>query len=127
MDRESARKAAEIMLAYADGKTIEVINPDNDSPWAINNNPSFNWITYDYRIKPEPKYRPFKGSEECWQEMKNHEPFGWVKTPLKYKTIDAIGTEVYVAYEGRSHTFEEAYDKFTFADGTPFGKLEDKE
>ena len=35
--------------------------------------------TVDYRIKPEPKYRPFKDAEECWQEMSKHQPFGWMK------------------------------------------------
>lgn len=24
------------------------------------------------------KYRPFKGIEECWEEMMKHEPFGWI-------------------------------------------------
>lgn len=33
--------------------------------------------TDSYRIKP--KYRPFKDAEECWQEMQNHQPFGWIK------------------------------------------------
>lgn len=28
----------------------------------------------------EPKYRPFKDIEECWNEMKKHEPFGYVKS-----------------------------------------------
>ena len=26
----------------------------------------------------EPKYRPFKNAEECWQEMQKHQPFGWI-------------------------------------------------
>lgn len=30
----------------------------------------------EYRIKPEPKYRPFKDAKECWQEMQKHQPFG---------------------------------------------------
>ena len=27
----------------------------------------------------ENSYRPFKNDDECWEEMKKHEPFGWVK------------------------------------------------
>ena len=29
--------------------------------------------------KIEPKYRPFRTKEECWNEMLKHQPFGWVK------------------------------------------------
>ena len=36
----------------------------------------------DYRIKPETKYRPFKDAEECFEEMKKHQPFGWIKDKL---------------------------------------------
>ena len=31
------------------------------------------------RIKQEPKYRQFKDAEECFEEMKKHQPFGWIK------------------------------------------------
>ena len=27
------------------------------------------------RIKKEPKFRPFKDAEECWNEMQKHQPF----------------------------------------------------
>ena len=31
------------------------------------------------RIKQEPKYRPFKDADECFEEMKKHQPFAWIK------------------------------------------------
>ena len=84
MTREEARKAAEVMLAYANGEEIETLCFEGYIPCE---NPSFNWIDgkgiKNYRIKPkpnpEPEYRPFKSQEECREEMHKHSDFGWVK------------------------------------------------
>lgn len=69
-----------ILQAIVDGKTIQhkTINRE----WYDTNVASLDHlVTYykDYRIKPETTYRPFKDAEECWAEMLEHQPFGWVK------------------------------------------------
>ena len=56
MTREEARKAAEVMLAYANGEEIERYN-DLKSEWE-ETNCTFDWFTYDYRIKPKEKFDP---------------------------------------------------------------------
>lgn len=41
------------------------------------------WIpkgNIEYRIKTESAYRPFESAHECIEEMRKHEPFGWVKS-----------------------------------------------
>lgn len=70
----------------------------------------------------EPGYRPFKDKEECWQEMLKHQPFGWLKNKE---------TQVY-EYCRRVNkycidwaSFYDAYNSYTFVDGTPFGIKED--
>ena len=68
--------------------------------------------TDGYRIKPDPKYRPFANAEECWAEMLKHEPFGWVKYADKYIPISAIDS---------NNDYETDFDDYTFADGVPFG------
>lgn len=76
--------------------------------------------TDSYRIKP--KYRPFKDAEECWNEMKKHQQFGWVKSKGKecYLYITMLDNRLRLnGYDGWS--FDNAIDKFTFVDGTPFG------
>lgn len=85
--------------------------------------------TVDYRIKPEPKYRPFKDAEECWQEMKNHQPFGWVKNKEDGRLgliteIDRTGNNISLLFNG-GWDLDEIKDNFTFADGTPFGLEEE--
>lgn len=63
-----------IMIAYQDCKTIEQkrfditewesIVYDEDFP--------FDFASYDYRIKPVPKYRPYNSVEEAFSEAKKH-------------------------------------------------------
>lgn len=67
--------------------------------------------------KKERTYRPFKNKEECWAEMQKHQPFGW----MKYKSGEAF----YIVAIGNGNDFIRAYEKLTFADGTPFGIKEE--
>lgn len=78
--------------------------------------------TDSYRIKP--KYRPFKDAEECWQEMLKHQPFGWVKLKAtrKYFICKAIGDFfAVVGLNDRPTNYDELFEEYIFADGTPFG------
>ena len=117
-----------IFKAMADGKTIQ---------FATNGN---SWIDIDgdeeglfldtlidtpqsYRIKPEPKYRPFKDAEECWAEMLKHEPFGWVKgkTDGLLYLITAIVSKNDIRVDGVFLSLDCIEESYTFADGVPFG------
>lgn len=129
MKREEARKAAKVMLAYAEGKEIEYkCHIFSDAPWlkAIDGEPVFNWYTTDYRIKKEPIYRPFKNAEECWQEMQKHQPFGWVKTGGSFRNIIEIyDTRALIGDNKCLMAFKHIFDDYQFADGTPFGIKEE--
>ena len=116
-----------IFKAMAEGKTIQ---------FATNGN---SWIDIDgdeeglfldtliatpqsYRIKPEPKYRPFANAEECWAEMKKHQPFGWVKSTLfkDLALVQRVAT-LYVEINRGIIDYKDILEKFVFADGIPFG------
>lgn len=85
----------------------------------------------DYRIKPEPKYRPFEDAEECWEEMQKHQPFGWIigKSDHIRRIIESTGSMFTcngnnVLIGSTWESFAYMFKQFTFADGTPFGKEE---
>ena len=122
MDRNQAKALLPIIQAYAEGKAIEsrCIKGDT-SLWYDDKDPSFD-NDFEYRIKPEPKFRPFKNAEECWSEMQKHQPFGWVKSTL-FKDLDLVKrvTTLYVEISRDIIDYKDALDKFTFADGTNFG------
>ena len=126
MTREEARKAAEVMLAYADGKEIEYKNGALKD-WSITSVPTFNWGSNDYRIKPQSKYRPFKDAEECWQEMQKHQPFGWIAKGKKLYAIKAVECNtVFIDDDCENRSLLAFFnDGFTFADGEPFGVKEE--
>ena len=63
-----------IMKAYEDGKSIER-RAFFTSEWkSIDNinNYQFDFVSNEYRIKPECKYRPYKSVEEAFNEAKKH-------------------------------------------------------
>ena len=133
MTREEANELLPIIQAFAEGKTIQV-RINNDSSWTdlldtkleISN-------LYEYRIKPEPKYRPFKTQEECWNEMHKHPNFGWIKGNVtgEYKQIVRIynyNAELIfnIGYNGSAdYSPEMMFSSYIFADGTPFGIKEE--
>lgn len=121
MNRNQAKELLPIIKAFSEGKVIESRCVKGDkSLWYDDEDPSFD-DDFEYRIKPESKYRPFKGAEECWQEMQNHQPFGWVKTKDKGFRLCISGLNQKSAFTQVGHKYDEAFDEFTFADGTPFG------
>ena len=130
MDRNQAKEFYPILQAYAEGKVIEsrtkpslVVGTDVPNDWTEMKDIEF-WNSTEYRVKQKPKYRPFKDAEECWQEMKKHQPFGWVKD--KQDGHRALITAVDDDTCGMSLNGNAAWslsgimDLFTFVDGTPF-------
>ena len=112
MTREEAKEMLPIIQAFAEGKTILV---QEDIDWRyLSDDADFNLNPLRYRIKPEPKYRPFNDAEECWQEMLKHKPFGWVKykEENKYTTYCNINDNC---------DFQADFEDFNFTDGAPFG------
>ena len=131
MNREEAKKQLPIIQAYVDGKAIQVRDKDQkDISWDDSINPMFDFDTFEYRIKPTSKYRPFQNAEECWQEMQAHKPLGWVKDKEDghYVQITSTGNGkdncTLGAYTGWS--LEGFFKHFTFADGSVFGVMETK-
>ncbi len=114
------------MLAYADGKEIEIIDLV-DNTWEKIDNPGFDWVSCDFRIKSEPKYRPFKNAEECWNEMQKHQPFGWIKDNVIVRHIMGLQNNgIWLPIRGDNFSYEEMLKGFTFADGEPFGVKEEE-
>ena len=123
MDRNQAKRLLPIIKAFAEGKAIQLKTIDKG--WQDIHSASFDSNPKNYRIKPEPKYRPFKDAEECWNEMQKHQPFGWIKDPCSFSYIIYLEDEM-IGYGRVSGTilhdnFKDALRCFTFADGTPFG------
>lgn len=135
MTREEVKQLLPIWVAYVEGKVIEcrtkpgTISTSIPNEWTEMKEIGF-WNGIEYRIKPEPKYRPFANAEECWQEMLKHQPFGWVTCQCAFFHIIYIEDKL-IGYGSACGTilhskFNDVLKSFTFADGLPFGVEEEK-
>lgn len=149
MTKEETKQRIAVMQAYVDGKQVQVYDISL-SKWFDTDAPS--WITSrQFRVKPEPPYRPFRNAEECWQEMLEHVPFGWITdnepqngaphdggqailivcvhdvvvSVSPYFEEDENGNiQRNTVTDGHS-TYEQALKNYWFMDGTPFGIKEE--
>lgn len=130
MDRNQAKEFFPIMQAFAEGRVIEcrtkpsvVECSDIPNDWTEMKEIEF-WNNIEYRIKPESKYRPFANAEECWAEMRKHEPFGWIKHKKDgdRSLITNIDKFYNISLDGDDNwSFDKVMKFYTFADGVPFG------
>ena len=122
LTREEAKRRAELYSALAKGKSVQVQGIDGS--WVDVDIDKLNYFieTPIFRIKPEPKYRPFKSQEECREEMHKHPDFGWIiakDSKIMYH-IYVIGIG-HVLIDSMSISFPETFAEYEFTDGTPFG------
>ena len=135
MTREEAKRRAELYSALAEGKTIQVLSCKGE--WIDIKTDKLDYLKnyYKYRIKLEPKYRPFKSREECWNEMLKHQPFGWVKSKDKgyFHLIGLVQWPseledvmiIFATSEQLARSSRSLFEDYIFADGTPFGIKEE--
>ncbi len=127
MNRKEATELLPIIQAFSEGRVIEFSSiTDVSKAWReVTDFPIGMIKNFKFRIKPEPKYRPFKDAKECWAEMQKHQPFGWIKGKegehhSLITSIIADEEEVYI--NGISgFVLDEIMEHYTFADGLPFG------
>ena len=133
MTREEANKALPTLQAFAEGKVIQML--DDRSIWTdltereglpigtLGESPNI------FRIKPEPKYRPFKDAKECWQEMLKHQPFGWLKLKCEdtaYGMLTLIKDKgAAVGIDDTPFCYRYLFYNYTFVDRRPFGIKEE--
>ena len=130
MTREEAKQLLPISQAFAKGKDIEYRTKGFNENWKkVTQIPELSFKSFEYRIKPEPKYRPFKDAKECMAEMLKHQPFGWITSQGAFFYIIYIEDKLF-GYGSACGTilhseFNDVLKSFTFADGTPFGIKEE--
>lgn len=123
--RENAKELLPIIEAFAEGKTIQ---DWTNNTWKDKEYTSFGELSQS-PIKHQPKYKPFKSQEECWNEMLKHQPFGWIKNndTQRLHNIGAIGRNNYgIEINNSILYFDLAFNTCNFIDGAPFGIREEE-
>ena len=119
---KTTKEMIEVMQAYESGEQIECFN---DEQWKDVNNPIWDWLHNDYRVKQK-KYVPFDTAEEFLAAQRKHGidiiAFGEL---YANSYIDCYCTVFLYNGDGTSvftFNFETLLENCTFADGTPCGK-----
>ena len=130
MNRKEVAGLLPIIQAFAEGKDIEYRTKGFNENWKkVTQIPELSFKSFEYRIKPEPIYRPFKDAKECWNEMQKHQPFGWIRSKDNGSRalITLITSERDISINSFSGlTMYELMEKFTFDDGAVFGILKEE-
>lgn len=126
-NKEEVKSVMNIIQAFADGKTIQAIDPYDDE-WVDQTGLNFKALFEgQYRIKPGQKYRPFKDAIECWTEMRKHKPFSILKDKKDGHRIQILSISDGINLISSSpdsnlcFNFKYRMESCTFDDGAPFG------
>ena len=129
LTREEAKEMLPIIQAWADGKTVDWYDPSigwrlSGFTMDFDKNPKY------FRIKSEsesePKYRPFKSQDECFDEMLKHQPFGWFRSTHNKNLFNTVcindsGIKITNTLSKYMDSYDRAFTNIEFVDGTPFG------
>lgn len=121
MTKEQAKHLSEVLKAYSEGKELEYLTMDNE--WVPKRGSNFDANPFNYRIKPEPKYRPYKSAEEFLKAQKEHGPY--IKISDDYYLPDML-LEKGICGAGEVETWDKVINKYKWQDGTPCGILENE-
>ena len=73
MNIEQTKETIRVMDASINGMEVES-KLIGTYDWVLDKNPSWNWLNYDYRIKPTPVLRPWTADEVplgAWMRVKD--------------------------------------------------------
>lgn len=111
----------EVMQAYERGERIECFN---DEQWKDVNNPIWDWLHNDYRVKP--KYVPFDAPYEFFTAQREHGRCIIADGELYANSYIDCYCNVFLYNGGEinvfTFNFETLFENCTFSDGTPCGK-----
>ena len=72
MNRKEAAELLPIIQAFAEGRDIEYRTKGFNENWKkVTQIPALSFKSFEYRIKPEPIYRPFKDAKSVGMRCKN--------------------------------------------------------
>lgn len=113
MTRQEARERAELMLAYADGATVELGGSGSDGVWVEIEHPAFD-STGRYRVKPDPPPR----------RLLRREDIELGKTVFNIQATGTTALATAVARDGvflgrNFYTWQELFSECINPDGSP--------
>lgn len=127
MTKQESEQLSNVLKAYSEGQTIQAKGKRfyTSNEWhdiAVLRDLELNTLDFEYRIKPEPKLRPYKNAEEFLKAQKEHGMYLQnPKDERQYILPLFIGISS-VSFQDKSQpSYEELLIGYTWQDGTPCG------
>lgn len=132
---KSTEKMIAVMKSYNEGKEIEC-KYKKCKDWNKCPTPSWDWDSYDYRVKEESGTRPYESTNEMIEDFCQRaklettsilKPAIWLKeknSNTKRLIVSFVGDCVYTHFgnDFDNWTLNELFDRFTYLDGSLVGK-----
>lgn len=120
MTKKDTKLAIEIMQAYVEGKQIQFKYKENEV-WSDIGSPRWSFDVFDYRVKPEPKYRPYANAEEFLKAQQEHGMY------IKVNGIYVLPIRIaFDKVEGKGDiSYGYLLKNYQWQDGTPCGIMEE--
>lgn len=124
---KTIKEKIEVMQAFADGKTIQIAHKDDDyAIWTdCTAEPIWNWNHCDFRVKPEPTYRPYESVAELVEDYKARfhvDNPSYTMPTIWYREKNIGIIFLYDVFDDNEDFLQELV-RYEYLDGTPFGKL----
>lgn len=130
MTREDAKRKAEVMMAYAEGKSIQV--KDHFGIWEDAANPLFDW-NKQYRVKPS--LVPYRDAYEFMEALINHsgnlclkDSSGRIRNVEQIdftdKSIKVSTSSIHPEDDSQWYMLSVVLENFTFTDDAKCGCLD---
>ena len=114
-----------VMQAYKEGAEIEYMKECLfEESWVTTSEPAWNWSACDYRIKPKPKYRPYKNAQEFLKDLEEHKMYIFNNGTGEYLIPTSItnkGIEFTQSGKNVSYSWGLLFIGFKWQDKTPCG------
>lgn len=128
----TTKEMIEVLQAFENGAEIEYRNK-NENNWQVpilikqNSTPLWNFGEFDYRIKKEPKFKPFANKWELVEAIQKHGLLIVNKDRHKHDICCIKEFNDKNVWFGNGTMLESYYylfNNYIFIDDAPFGKLE---
>lgn len=116
-----------VMQAHSEGKAIEWKSISaSDACWEVDAKPYWDWLNFDYRVKPEPKYRPYKDDKEFLKGLKEHGLYmTWKEGGFMFIPHIVKKDGINFSAGGTLYPWKDVVILHCWQDGSPCGVLEE--
>lgn len=131
MTKEEAKQIISVLTAYCDDKPLQVHTTENGWEDILKDQEKeidFLYRPESYRVKPEPKYRPYANAKEFLTALREHGPY-YIQIDINaqqlYMCPNSVCNQGFWTYNDAICSYDEFMTMYEWQDGNPCGIMEE--